>query len=200
MGCGVESVNDIEILRDMLSSAVRVPLQQDGQNRHSVQLIDEQAGTTVEIKGLPYDSIVIRAEDFENPLIIFNGTKGERKRADFVIVSNEEQEKWIVCIESQAGNHKSEGHVVAQLKGAQCFISYCKCIGKSFWESEKFLDAYEYRFVSIADVNSNRGTNKTRPYASHIQSKGKLHDTPNAFLKFLRSPSLHFRKLLHEVS
>lgn len=199
MGRGVESVNDIEILQDMLSSAVRVPLQQEGRNRPSVHLTDRQAGTTVEIKGLPHDSIVIRAEDFENPLLIFNGTKGERKRADFVIVSNEEQEKWIICIESQASNHKSEGHVVAQLKGAQCFINYCKCIGRSFWESEKFLDAYEYRFVSMADVNSNRGTNKTRPYSPHIQSKGELHDTPDAFLKFLHSPSLYFRKLLHEV-
>ena len=31
----------------------------------SVELTDLQAGTTVEIKGLPPDSIVIRAEDFE---------------------------------------------------------------------------------------------------------------------------------------
>ena len=121
MGRGVASVNDIEILQDMLSSAVRVPLQQEGQNKPSVQLIDEQAVTTVEIKGLPYDSIVIRAENFENPLLIFNGTKGERKRADFVIVSNDGKGKWIICIETQAGNHKSERHVVAQLKGAQCF-------------------------------------------------------------------------------
>ena len=199
MGRGVESVNDIEILQDMLSSAVRVPLQQEGQNKPSVQLIDEQAATTVEIKGLPYESIVIRAEDFENPLTIFNGSKGERKRADFVIVSNEEQGKWIICIETQAGNVKSEGHVVAQLKGAKCFITYCKCIGVSFWESVEFLDGYEYRFVSMANINSNKGTKKTRPYSPHLQSKGKLHDTPEAFLKFLQSPSLYFRKLLYEV-
>ena len=200
MGRGVESVNDIEILQDMLSSAVRVPLQQEGQNKPSVQLIDDQAATAVEIKGLPYDSIVIRAEDFENPLTIFNGSKGERKRADFVIVSNEEQGKWIICIETQAGNDKSEGHIRAQLKGAQCFIGYCKCIGISFWESVEFLDGYQYRFVSMANINSNKVTKKTRPYSPHIQSKGELHDTPDAFLKFLQSPSLYFRKLLHEVS
>ena len=200
MGRGVESVNDIEILQDMLSFAVRVPLQQEGQNKPSVQLIDDQAATAVEIKGLPYDSIVIRAEDFENPLTIFNGSKGERKRADFVIVSNEEQGKWIICIETQAGNDKSEGHIIAQLKGAQCFIGYCKCIGISFWESVEFLDGYQYRFVSMANINSNKVTKKTRPYSPHIQSKGELHDTPDDFLKFLQSPSLYFRKLLHEVS
>ena len=200
MGSGVERVNDIEILRDMLSSTVKVPLRQEGQNKPSVHLVDRQAETTIEIKGLPHDSIVIRAEDFENPLAIFSGSKGERRRADFVIVSNEDRGKWVICIENQAGNDKSAAHVVDQLKGARCFVSYCQCIGKSFWESEQFLDGYQYRFVSMADVNSNKGTKKTRPYSSYMQSKDRLHDTPDDFLKFLRSPSLHFRKLLYEVS
>ena len=68
----------------MLNPDTQVPLQ-SGRGRPAAQLIDLQSGATVEIKGIPPDSIVIRAEDFENPLTIFNGTKGERKRADFVI-------------------------------------------------------------------------------------------------------------------
>ena len=63
----------------MLVGRAQVRLQQS-HNRLSVELTDLQAGTTVEIKGLPPDSIVIRAEDFKNPLTIFNGSKGERKR------------------------------------------------------------------------------------------------------------------------
>ena len=192
-------MNDIEILQEMLIYDAQIPLRQ-GQGRPSVELTDKQGDTTIEIKGLPYDSIVIRAEDFEDPLTVFKGSKGERKRADFVIVSNENSKKWIIYIETQAGNYKLAAHVEEQLKGAQCFMSYCKCIGRSFWEGEEFLGDYQYRFVSIVDINSNKETKKTRPYAPHIQSKGRLHDTPDAFLKILRSPSLHFRKLIFKAS
>ena len=101
MGRRVNLVNDIQILREMISLDVQVMLQ-PGQGRPSVELIDPQSGATVKIKGLPPNSIIIRAENFENPLTVFNGSKGERKRADFVIVSNDENEKrWITCIETQ---------------------------------------------------------------------------------------------------
>ena len=184
-------MNDIEILQEMLICDAQVPLQQE-QGRPSVELIETQNNTTVKIIGLPYDSIAIRAEDFKDPLTVFEGLKGERKRADFVIVSNEEQRKWIISIETQAGNSKTAKHVEAQLKGAQCFMSYCKCIGKSFWESEEFLDGYEYRFVSIAYTNMHKRSthpNKPRP----------LHNRPEHFLK-LSGQSHHFSKLIKKVS
>ena len=192
-------MNDIEILQEMLIPDAQVPLHQ-GKGKPYVQLKDAQAKTIVEIKGLPHVSLVIRAEEFEDSLTLFKGLKRERKRADFVIVSNDERGKWIICIETQAGSSKNRGHVEAQLKGAQCLISYCKCIGRSFWQSEEFLGDYQYRFVSMVNVNSNKETRETRSYSPHIQSKGKLHDSPGAFLKIYRSPSLHFRKLLFEMA
>ena len=167
-------MNDIQILREMLNPDAQVPLQ-SGQGKSSVQLTDLQSHTTVEIKGIPPDSIVIRPENFEEPLIIFNGTKGERKRADFVIVSNDERErKWVVCIETQEMDAKLASHVTQQLKGAYCFISYCKSIGKSFWELEDFLDGYQHRFVSIVDLNFNRSKRRTQPF----HSTGELHNRP----------------------
>ena len=180
-------MNDIEILREMLVPDIQIPLQQ-GRGRPSVELIDAQAGTTVAIKGIPHDVIVIRAEDFEAPLAVFDGSKGERKRADFVIVSIHENGKWIICIETQRGDYKKPAEVVAQLKGAQCFISYCKCIGKSFWKVEEFLDGYQYRFVSIANIEGKTKKQKTLPIP------GKLHDSPEEFLK-ARGSSHHFSKL-----
>ena len=184
-------MNDIEILKEMLVSDAQVPLQQR-QGRPSVERTDTQASTTVEIKGLPHDSIVIRAEDFKDPLTVFKGLKGERRRADFVIVSNKEGGKWIICIETQAGHSKTAAHVEAQLKGAQCFISYCKCIGRSFWEWEEFLDGYEYRFVSMAYTSMHKRSthpNKPRPSGS----------CPEKVLKLL-GKSHHFRKLIQRVS
>ena len=196
MGGRVNLVNDIQILQEMISPDIQVMLQQ-AQGKPFVQLTDFTSGTTVEIKGLPYNSIVIRAEDFENPLTIFSGSKGERKRADFVIVSNDENDrKWIICIETQEMDSKLASHVVQQLKGAYCFVSYCRCIGKSFWESEEFLDDYQYRFVSITDLNFNRSRRRTQPF----HSQGELHNRPDLFLKISRSPTIYFHKLIDLAS
>ena len=190
-------MNEIAILQKMFVSTAQVPLQ-PGPGRPSVRLTDKQAKTVVEIKGIPHDSVVIRAEDFEDPLAIFNGSKGERRRADFVIVSMDGSRKWIICIETQAGNSKTRSHVEVQLKGAVCFISYCKCIGRLFWESMGFLDDYQYRYVSMVDINANKAIKKTRHYPHRIQSEGGLHNTPASFLKYFRSTSLYFSKLISQ--
>ena len=192
MGGRVKFVNDIQRLREMLIDRLQVGLQRQEQDRSSVELTDLTSGTIVKIKGLPSDSIVIRADAFKDPLTIFNGTKGECARADFVIVSNDEHEgKWIICIETKGGN-KTRPKITAQLKGAKCFISYCRCIGKSFWEPEEFLDGYEYRFVSIVRLNKIK-KQQTQPF----HSIGRLHNRPDLFLKIFQTPILHFRKLIN---
>ena len=90
---------------------------------------------------------------------------------------------------------KLASHVVQQLKGAYCFVNYCKCIGKSFWESEEFLDGYEYRFISITDLNFNRSKRRTQPF----YSVGELHDRPEVYLKISRITTIYFRKLIDLV-
>ena len=184
-------MEDIEILREMLIPNIQVPLR-PRPGKPSVELTDEQSKTTVKIKGLPHDSVVIKAEAFEGPLNIFRGSKMERRRADFVIVSNEDTKKWIVCIEIQAGNRKKATHIKAQLKGAQCFVGYCKCIGRSFWQKRNFLDNYQYRFVCMANINTDK--RPTRP------NRQPLHDSPEKFLKLPGNYSHHFNKLIWRES
>lgn len=184
-------MNDINILQEMLSTGAQVPLQQTG-GKFSVTLKDKQAETTVEIIEIPSASIVIKAEVFKPPAI-FKGSKGERRRADFVIVSNAETEKWIICIETQKGTGKDPEDIEQQLRGAECFIGYCKCIGKSFWQSTKFLDGYKYRFVSISGINIDKQS--TRFYKPRKQSAGHLHDSPDAFREFFDRQSLYFDEL-----
>ena len=191
MGSKVRLVNDITILQEMLNVGAQVPLQQSAGGT-SVKLKDKQAKTSVEITDLPYDSLVIRAEVFKPPTI-FKGSKGERRRADFVIVSNAATEKWIICIETQKATGKDSEKVEQQLRGAECFIGYCKCIGKSFWQSEKFLDGYQYRFVSIVNINIDKQT--TRFYKPKNQPKKKLHDSPENFQEIQGHQSLHFDQL-----
>ena len=176
----------------MLSAGAQVPLQQTA-GECSVILRDKQAKTTVEITDLPHDSIVIRAEIFKPPTV-FKGSKGERRRADFVIVSDVATEKWIICIETQAGTGKDPEDVEQQLRGAHCFIGYCKCIGKSFWQSEKFLDNYQYPFISISGININKQS--TRFYKPRNQSREKSHDSPDTFREILGHQSLDFNELI----
>ena len=175
----------------MLSAGAQIPLQQT-EGKYSVALKDKQAKTTVEITDLPHDSIVTRAEAFKPPTV-FKGSKGERRRADFVIVSNAATEKWIICIETQKGTGKDPEEVEQQLRGAECFVGYCKCIGKSFWQSEKFLDGYQYRFVSIVNINIDKQT--TRFYKPQNQPRKKLHDSPEDFREIQGHQSLHFAQL-----
>lgn len=192
MGRRINLVNDIQILRDMLKSDVQVALQ-SGQGKPSAKLTDSQSNTTVEVKGLPHDSIVIKADCFKGPFAVFKKGLDIRKRADFVIVSNDERgNKWIICIETKGGN-KTRAKIAAQLKGAKCFINYCKCIGKSFWESEEFLDGYEYRFVGITDLNFNRSRRQTQPF----DPARELHNRPDIFKKLPQRSMIHFSKLIH---
>ena len=184
-------MNDITILQEMLSAGAQVPLQQTA-GECSVTLRDKQAKTTVEITDLPQNSIIIRAEAFKPPTV-FKGSKGERRRADFVIVSDVATEKWIICIETQAGTGKDPEEVEQQLRGAECFMGYCKCIGKSFWQSKNFLDGYQYRFVSIVNINIDKQT--TRPYKPGNQPRKRLHDNPENFQEIPGHQSLHFDQL-----
>ena len=183
-------MNDIEILQEMLISDVQVQLQH-GQGGTSVELTDEQ-GNTVKVRGLPYDSIVIRAEDFKDPLTIFENSKHERRRADFVIVSNEDTKKWIICIEAKEGKVKGKmiAHVKDQLRGAQCFMSYCKCIGRSFWRKKEFLKDYEYRFVSMSYIKDTRRSRSKK-------RRAPLHNHPEKYLKIFGNYH-YFDTLIHK--
>ena len=188
-------MNDIEILQEMLIPQARIPLQQE-QGRLFVELTDKQAKTTVVIKELPHDSIVIKTDVFELRRAFFAGSKDERRRADFVIVSNDDTKKWIICIKTKKGRiEKSE--VIAQLRGARCVMDYCKSIGKEFWTAKGFLEGYEYRFVGIAHINVPKQPTQPSP---DIQSQGGLHSRPDVFLQILGSSDLSFSNLIDEAS
>ncbi len=185
-------LDDIGILQQMLISDSQVPLQQEPGKPPSVRLTDIQNNSSAVIRGLPHNSIVFRAEDFEHSLAVFGGSKGERKRADFVIVSQSEK-KWMVYIETQQGDYKDSSEVIQQLKGARCFVTYCKCIGKEFWLEREFLKGYEVRYVSMVYTGIDRRRTRSR------RGKGLSHDRPENFLK-IAGRSHHFQDLTNRPS
>ncbi|MEI8174089.1 MAG: hypothetical protein WCH07_11500, partial [Deltaproteobacteria bacterium] len=139
-------MSDIGILEEMIKDAAKVSLTVAG-NRRKVTLTEpQQPDSSVTIHGLPEEVIVIKADAFRSPDTVFNGSRGECKRADFVIIADTISKKIILCIEIKAVKGPNK-EIIQQLMGAQCFAAYCLEIGRNFWSEESVLKGYAYRFV-----------------------------------------------------
>jgi len=129
----------------------------------------------VTITGVPEDTIVVRADAFKSPDSLFNGSKGECKRADFIVVANDASRKVVLYIELKKRTDSSTD-IVKQLKGARCLVEYCKEVGREFWGKSGFLCNCTHRFIAITQIRLSK--QKTR-----IKKDGGIHDRPDNFLK-----------------
>ncbi|MEM1168088.1 MAG: hypothetical protein AAGJ08_03095 [Cyanobacteria bacterium P01_H01_bin.35] len=184
--------SDIFILKQMIQPTAIEKLKSTKYQKKIVELREESDNYTLTIHGMPDDDevIVIKVDAFRAPTTIFQGSRGECKRADFVIIADTiNKEKFIIFIEMKGGQNASGGDIIKQLKGAQCFVEYCQAIGKLFWDKQDFLDDYKYRFASFKDIKISKKT--TRP-----KSKYDIHDTPENMLKISSQNSFYFKNLI----
>ncbi len=181
--------NDIDILKEILKEQILVPLE-DRYNKKQVALT-EADNYTVKIQGIPDNTVVIKSDAFPPPKAVFSNSKGECKRADFVIVADMGKKKFLIYIEMKAQPRTSQNfEVIQQFKGAQCFISYCQAIGKLFWEQKEFLDGYECRFVKIVTKSKRIDKQSSRPNNSTV------HDRPDQMLTIKSTDHLQFNQLI----
>lgn len=112
------------------------------------------ASYAVTIHGMPDDdqTIVIKADAFTAPKDIFADSKRECKRADFVIVAEIGAKQVIICIEMKGGKGGSEAEIIQQLKGAKCFVAYCREVGKSFWNHQNFLQDIVFTVLLVSEI------------------------------------------------
>jgi len=177
-------MQDMDILSQMIKSTALVQLEEENDKRF-VRLSEPQApDSCATIRHLPADTMVIKADKFPAPKAFFKGDKGECKRADFIIIS--EEKKVILYIELKAGA-KVASHIVKQLKGASCLISYCKEIGRQFWNESTFLDGYAHRYIGM--INLSVSKKPTRHKSS------PLYDSPESFMKISSPHYLQFNNL-----
>lgn len=158
-------MSDIAILKEMIKESARVSLKDRKAKKQVILNEPPPADYSVTIDGMPDDDqlVVIKADAFTSPQAVFIGSKGECKRADFVIIADTGQKKVILCIEMKAGKGESETDIIGQLKGAKCFVAYCQEIGQLFWNKPNFLKDYEYRFVSIKNIKLNKTSTRFNP-------------------------------------
>ena len=189
-------MTDREILLEMLQEEILTPVGRDMHGRPIVELQEDQQDNPVisTIRKVPLDAIVIRADKFPAPIGFLKSSDdgddmGMCKRADFVIIS--EEESVVLYIELKSGDSSAK-EIVQQLKGASCVIAYCKEVARQFWNKEDFLDSYDCRYIRIVEFRVKK--RRTRP--KHTSRKQSIkHDSPESFLT-IRSPHhLKFNKL-----
>jgi hypothetical protein len=182
-------MSDIAILRNLIRESATIPIKEDSYgNRVAVLNEPQEANSSVTIRGLPEDVFIIKADLFAAPTTVFNNSRGECKRADFVIIAAGSDSKTIVYIELKSGKGDNQ-EIKQQLKGASCFIAYCREIGRAFWEQTDFLEGYTQWFISIGYVSiDKRPTTNSR--------KSKTHDHPERMLKVNGRYPIQFRKLI----
>ncbi|RLC04971.1 MAG: hypothetical protein DRI57_27865 [Deltaproteobacteria bacterium] len=185
---------DFDTLQELLKDDVVLDLVISRYGKKSVTLTEpgnsHHTGYSVAIHNMPENAVVMKTDNFPAPKTFFKNTKGECKRADFVIIANTDKENLFILIEIKKGKGSSERTIIRQLQGAQCVIAYCRSIGQVFWQQKDFLnpEKYKYRFVSIRNI----GINKKPTYTPH---RDGLHDCPERMLKITSPHHLQFKQL-----
>jgi hypothetical protein len=165
---------DMDILNQMIQDSARVQFSEHN-DRTNVELAEPlHAKSSTIIYGVPKDSIVIKVDTFTSPDAVFWGSHGECKRADYVIISDAGGKKVIIYIEMKATKGSAQ-EIIRQLKGAHCFITYCREIGRTFWNEQHFLKGCRHRFVSICHTSiPKRKTRITRDSGTHDRADKML--------------------------
>lgn len=191
--------SDLGVLRELIKEDALVKIEKTDYGRKVAKLEETGDGTdqnrySIRIKGIPDDAVIIKTDMFPAPKSIFKNLKGECKRADFVIIASTRSKNYIVYMEMKKS--RGDGDIVKQLKGSECFVSYCRAIADRFWDDQpNFLDSnsYKSRFVSITKIGISKS--RTRPRGS-----ADPHDTPERMLiiDYINDGNeVHFSKLIH---
>ena len=184
-------MTDLDILNEMIKDSAKVNIEsKSGSRKASVTLKEPQSPTSkVEIYGLPLDAVVIKVDAFKSPDTILTEARGQRKRSDYIIVTNKNNKNNILYIEIKTTTGK-EKDIIMQLKGSVCFVGYCKEIAKEFWHRKDFLSKFESRFVSITRTGS---INKKR---TRLNKKYNPNDTPERMMKLKYPHNQQFNHLV----
>lgn len=181
-------MDSVSLLKQMIKASAQVALEVRGE-KASVELCEPQASDSkLRIRGIPADAIVIKMDSFPAPDAVFNCQKGECKRADYVIVAAFPTKKRILYLELKR-TKASQNDVSKQLSGAECAMTYCEQIAKSFFGKRSLLVGFQARFVSCGHTSINK--RKTR-----IECTNGRHDRPDRFMKIDWPSVLEFNQLV----
>ena len=152
------------------------------------ELLCKETISSVEISRLPQKTLIFKADCFPEPALLFSNSREERKRADYILLAEDNGKRHVVFIELKRTKDLRHG-IVAQLKGAACVMDYCNSIMRRFWGQQFSFAQYEERFVSFSNTMGNKPI--------RIDPKCPIHSTPELFMP-LKGHSLTYRQLIRQ--
>lgn len=179
---------DCNVLKRMFNPDVLIALV-DYHGKKKVILEEPQTtDSTVAVFNIPDDAVVVDLDRAFNNEKLFAGSQGECKRADFLLIS--EQQQKVIFIEMKRGKAK-EGDIIKQLTGSLCAFEYCQRIADAFFNEADFLAGYQKRFVSLTHI----GSIKTRTSIGRKQQVVPVHDKPERMMKISGRKALQFKQI-----
>jgi hypothetical protein len=181
-------MSDTSVLQRMLQPSILISLENHYENKKVILIENQAPDSFIEIHKIPADALVIDLDKAFNNQGLFQGKSGECKRADYVIIS--EQEKRVLFIEMKRSNAPAID-IINQLKGALCAFEYCQIIGREFFQERDFLAQYQKRFISVRHT----GGTKQRTEIEQTAPMGERHNTPDHPLRISWAKCIQFRKI-----
>ncbi len=140
----------------------------------------------VDLLGIPENSVLIKLDAYEQPLSLFKGRKGERKRCDYILFTVLDGKGYALFIELKSAKLKKPEYI-CQFKGAECVVDYCHSALQRFHNHDR-LKAFSKRFVVFY-----------RPRIAKLRTRSQPTIGNTSPEKALRYPAPHnpsLRKLL----
>ena len=180
-------IEAIQVLSELLEPNAVIRPHMSIHGKCELELCEpDEVDCVVLIRDVPPDALALKADLFPQPRGVFKGSKGECKRADYIVISEEKQTIIFVELKLSGAQHN---HVTQQLKGAHCLLHYCQEIVFRFWGVPSFLCGCSKRYVHI--VRSSLHKRPTRP----SKSRPAKHDTPESHMRIANSSYISFNVL-----
>jgi hypothetical protein len=178
-------MNDLAILRALIRPEALAAISTQKGTKNTVTLAGRNnCEYELSVTGAPRETIAVNADRFPSPEPIFQNSRHECRRADYVIFANDGNRCWIIYIEMKLDKDRKK-KIEQQLGGARCLVSYCQAIVQEFWGERDFLRDCAERFVSVGSIGINKRPTRERPSSVHDSPKNMLKITaPRGILQF----------------
>jgi hypothetical protein len=130
----------------------------------------------MEIRGVPKGSLLLRMQRYPEPRHIFKSTKGECKRCDYIVLAPWKSGLYILYVEMKSSRLDNRD-TIPQLRGADCFMTYCRALAERFHSAEISSCPFEKRFILFCVKNSNKKSIVPRTASA-------VHSSPENMKKF----------------
>ena len=185
---------DLRILREMLVPEMILEPFTGPDGKAWLRLTDpDNPRSCVTITDLLPHTLAFKSDAFTTPARCFQSSRGEAKRADYILISAGEKERWVIFIEIKGSTRSAYTTAICnQLRGSRCFFEYVRIIGRAFWETPEFLEEYHERYVVFP-----RASRQTKRELLGCRIAGSvLHNTPEQVRRIMESMGIRFRKLV----